>query len=129
MQRSGLFPDPAEGRIGILDGGRELMLRGQPVVYGYNEDVRAVRERAAEVVVGIQVPNHPAAAVVVDEDGERRRPGGGVDTYRNLSTRPAKGRVHYGVHRFDRQRKPYVATPDRFGVRIGRDGRHVLQLL
>ena len=58
-----LARDPARGGDGILDRGRKLVLRRQPVVDRNDDAARRVGERAADLVVALQVADHPAAAV------------------------------------------------------------------
>ncbi len=59
---------PAEGRRRILHRGGEAMLGRQPVVDREHVHAGVSREEAAGAVVGVEVADHPAAAVVVDEE-------------------------------------------------------------
>ncbi len=61
--------NPARGSDGILGGGRELVLRRQPVVDGDDDCARRVGERAADLVVAVEVADHPAPAMEEDERG------------------------------------------------------------
>jgi hypothetical protein len=51
------------------------VLGGHPVVDRDDDCAGGVAELAAEDVVGVEVADRPAAAVVVDERGKRARPG------------------------------------------------------
>ena len=58
--------DPACGRDGVVHGGRELVLGRQPVMHRNDDAARCVGQRAADLVVALQVADHPAAAVEED---------------------------------------------------------------
>ena len=68
----GVVGDPARGGDRILDGGGELVLGRQTVVDGHDDGGDGIGDRAADLVVALQVADHPAAAMEVDE--RRLRP-------------------------------------------------------
>ncbi len=79
-ERLGVRDRPLEGGEGVFDRRRERVLRRQPVAD--REDPAAGRrgEEPAHPVVHVEVADHPAAAVVVDEQrgrGRGRRNAGG----------------------------------------------------
>jgi len=61
------------------------MLRGLSVADGDDDAAGFVGQRAAGGVIGLDVGDHPATAVEVDQDGEWRGASGGVDADRNRS--------------------------------------------
>ena len=64
---AGVTGGPLQRRPCIVDSGGELVLGRQPVVDGDDDRGRRVGECAAELVVALQVADHPAAAVEVDQ--------------------------------------------------------------
>ncbi len=101
---------PGEGGGGVFDGGREGMLRRQSVVDRQHGRAGGRGEEATDAVVGLEVADHPAAAVEVEEEGGRavgrqppwqveagrKRPGVAWDLElfdpRHRDRRPARGR-------------------------------------
>ena len=69
--------DPVECGYAVVDGGRELVLRGQPVVDRHDRAPGAVGEDPTVGVVGVEIAEHPAATVEVYEraDGIGRAEG------------------------------------------------------
>src|SRR5207249_4786279 len=67
---------PARRGKSVVGGRRIAMLRREPVLDREDRAARRVRERTAEVVRDRDAPDHPAAAVEVDEEGKDpgRRP-------------------------------------------------------
>ena len=65
-QLGGVGAGPGEGGPGVLDRGREGMLGRQPVVDREHRRPGRGGEEAADAVVGVEVADHPAAAVEVD---------------------------------------------------------------
>src|SRR6201999_356517 len=70
----GVFARPRERRIGIVDRGRRWVLGGQPVIDRQHVNVGVAAGQPAQRVVGVQVTDRPAAAVV--EHQQRRWLGG-----------------------------------------------------
>ena len=54
--------------ITVLQGCRETVLRGQPVVHGHHRPPGEGRHVGADRVIAVDVPGHPAAAVEEEED-------------------------------------------------------------
>ncbi len=79
---------PEKGRVTIFRRGRVGMLRGEPVVHRDSDAWRPLRESEARVLFRIEVSEHPSAAVKIEEDGQRRLPGGRVDADRHGASRP-----------------------------------------
>ena len=63
----GVGQDPAGGGRGIGDGAGELHFRGQAVIHRHHAAAGGVGDGAAGLVVAVEVAQHPAAAVVVDQ--------------------------------------------------------------
>ena len=79
-----VFGNPTRCGVAILGGGGVGVLGRQPVVDRHHDGVRAVCQRAAEVVVGLEVADHPAAAVEEDHGRRRRwRAVGAIDAHRD----------------------------------------------
>ena len=68
---SSALDDVTERREGVLDGGGEGVLGGEPVVDAQHAGAGRPCKQPARLVVGIEVAGHPAAAVI--EDDHRRR--------------------------------------------------------
>jgi hypothetical protein len=66
-QPAGVGVRPPVGGEGVFGGRREGVLRGQAVVDREDVGAGVGGEEAAGPVVGVEVADHPAAAVVVDE--------------------------------------------------------------
>ena len=71
---AGVFVGPPKRRIGVVDRGGCRVLRRQPVIDRQHVHVGVAAGQPAQRIVGVQVADHPAAAVV--EDQQRRRLGG-----------------------------------------------------
>ena len=71
-ERLGVRARPRGRREGVLEAGRERMLGRQPVVDREYGVATLVGERPREVVVRLEVAEHPAAAVQEDEQPEAR---------------------------------------------------------
>ncbi len=65
---------PGHGPAGVVHGGRVRVLRGQPVVDRQDAEAAPVGERAAQVVVRVEVTEDPAAAVEPHEQAAAARP-------------------------------------------------------
>src|SRR3546814_2998375 len=63
-----LIPDPARGGEGVLHGGREPVLRPHAVVDGNHRPAGPVGQMPTDAVMGVDVADHPAAAMEIDED-------------------------------------------------------------
>jgi hypothetical protein len=88
----------------VVDRSGKAVLGTHPVVDRDDDRTGAVAELAAEDVVGVEVADRPAAAVVVDERGQRarlrRRSAGAerpVDAQRNRAVRAFAARVDHGA--------------------------------
>ena len=66
---------PSAKRPGVVDRGGEGVLGREPVVDREDRDAGVVGEQAAGAVVGVEVAEHPAAAVEVDEQRPAGPPG------------------------------------------------------
>src|ERR1700691_1364379 len=62
---------PLGGGVAVLDGGGKLMLGRKPVIQGYHHGSGPPRNCPADGVVRIQIAQYPAAAVEVQQAGER----------------------------------------------------------
>ena len=77
-QLGGVLGDPLQRGPAVVHAGRERVLRGQPVVDGHHDGLRADGVCAGDRVVGVEVAERKAAAVVEDDDrqvavlGDRR---------------------------------------------------------
>lgn len=60
---------PYKSRIGIFNRGRRRMLGSQPVVDRQYLDVGVATGQPAQRVMGVQVPERPAATVVKTSSG------------------------------------------------------------
>ena len=69
-KRSGVGVRPAGGGHGIVRAARERVLGRQAVVDAQHAMAAAVGQDAAEVVVGLEVAEHPAASVEEDQQAE-----------------------------------------------------------
>jgi len=54
-------------RVAIVEGGRERMFGGQPVINGDHQHLQSVGQLTADKVVGIQATHHPAATVHIKD--------------------------------------------------------------
>ena len=54
----------------VVEGGRELMLRSQPIVDAQHGLIAAVGEDATDVVMRVEIADHPSAAVEEDQQAE-----------------------------------------------------------
>ena len=66
----GVLRGPLRRRPRVVDGGRELRLRRQPVADVQHDRARRVGQRAADRVVRLVRAEQPAAAVEVDDEAE-----------------------------------------------------------
>ena len=69
---------PRQGALRVFDGSREGMLGGEPVVDRHHVRADVAAQQPAEPVVGVEVAEHEAAAVEVDEQGAASRAPGGA---------------------------------------------------
>lgn len=98
--------DMAEGRDAVVDRRGEGMFRRQAIIDGDHQAAALVGEPATGRIVGIEVADHEAAAVIVDQ--RRQRTGGGAErtvaAEADLATRPSEGavgdRADFGRRRF-----------------------------
>ena len=65
--------DPFRRGDRVIDGGGEFVLGREPVIDGNNDELTFIGQFAAHHVVGIEIADHPAAAV--KEHQARREPG------------------------------------------------------
>ena len=85
----------------IIDRGRKPVLRRQPVVDRNHARTTAVGKLPAERIVGIEIADHPAAAVVVDQRGQhgvRRHPHRPVEPQRDRTSRSRRHQVTHLGH-------------------------------
>ena len=108
--------DPARGRDGVVDGGRELVLGRQPVIDRNDDAARGVGERAADLVVALQVADHPAAAVEEDQGRLRLILAGALAAIQPQRDRPGRARS-------PRARRPRRRPRGRAAGRGGPRGR------
>lgn len=66
----GVGGDPEGGGLGVFDGGGEGIFGGESIIDGGDGDSGGVGDGAAEVVVGGEAADDPAAAVEIDERWE-----------------------------------------------------------
>ena len=62
---------PQKGVVAIFDGGRKAVLRRKAVIDGKNCGSGDIGQVGADDVVEIHVPPHPAATMVVDDQGQQ----------------------------------------------------------
>jgi hypothetical protein len=67
----GTLADPLQRGPAVLHCGGEGMFGGQPVADGHHDGFRADGVRAGDGVMGAQVAQREAAAVIEDDDGQR----------------------------------------------------------
>ena len=125
-QRGRVARRPLGGRIRVLDSGRPAVLGRQPVVDRDDHRRHGRRQGPAQRVVGVEGPDHPAAAVEEDHDRERRLPLGGVDPHRQLPGRPGHDPVGdrgHGHRRPVQGRGVLDVEVPRLGDRLAVQGR------
>ena len=76
---------PDRGGVAVLRRAGELGLRGQAVVNGHHHATRALAKVAGRGVGRVQVADHPAAAVVPDQNREGAGTFGRVDANGNVA--------------------------------------------
>ncbi len=86
---------PFERGPGVLDPGRERRLRCEPIVDRHDGGPRLLCELAANLVVGVEIADRVAAAVVVDEDALGT--GVAVDPYRDVTGRSGDRAIRYVI--------------------------------
>ena len=72
-QRGRLARQPDQRRVGILEGSGILALGREPVVDARHRAAGGIGDGAADAVVGVEVADDPAPAVIEDEGGEWTR--------------------------------------------------------
>ena len=97
-QRGRVARRPHGGRVGVLGGGRVRVLGRQPVVDRDDHRRHGRRQGPAQRVVGVEGPDHPAAAMEPDHDRERRLALGGVDPHRQVPGRTGHDPVGHRGH-------------------------------
>ncbi|SHY60497.1 Uncharacterised protein [Mycobacteroides abscessus subsp. abscessus] len=101
----------------VLRGGGCLVLGSQPIVHGQHRDTGIPTGLAARLVMGLQVTDHPAAAV------EEHQQGPGVIMYRLVvpdpdgAGRPGDGEVAHLPHRRAELQQPRL--PAHIGPVLG----------
>ena len=70
-KRCGVGERPVQGRTRVLDGGRERVLRGQPVIDGQHMRAAVAAQDAADAVVRLEIAVGEPTSVVVDEQRVR----------------------------------------------------------
>ena len=103
----GVGGDPFRGGDGVVDGGGKFVFGREPIVDGDDDQLAFMGELAADHVMGIEIADHPAAAV--KEHQARREAVGLAQRLRRVDARRDRA-----VRRGDRQRL------DRF--KLGRFG-------
>ena len=63
-----MLADPLQRGPAVVDAGWEGVFGGEPIVDRHHDGLRADRVRAGDRIVGFQVADRPAAAVVEDDD-------------------------------------------------------------
>ena len=63
--------DPCRRGDGVIDGGRKFMLGRQAIIDGDNDELTFVGQLAAHHIVGIEIADHPAAAMEKHQAGAR----------------------------------------------------------
>ena len=91
---SRVLAHPPRGRDGVLDGGWELVLRRESVVDRHDNAARRVGQRAAYLVVALQIADDPAPAVEVHE---RRLQGPFCGTHSAIKAKRDRTRRSHGL--------------------------------
>ena len=100
-ERGRVRAHPAQRREAVVDGGRKAVLRRQPVVHRDDDATGAQRQLPARHVVGVEVADRPAAAVVVDQHRQRfirLRAHRAHEPDRNRSMRPVSAQFAHFAH-------------------------------
>ena len=95
-----LLGDPLCGGVGVFSGGGIAVFGRQAVIDGDDGAADAVGQRAADGVVGVQVADDPAAAVVVDDGRQRGFGEHRVETDRDLAVGARDAHVGDVMDRF-----------------------------
>ncbi len=99
-QPGGVGHHPLGRRVGVLGGGRILVLRRLAVGDRDDDALGRVAEGAAGGLVDVEVGDHPAAAMEIDQHRERPVPLGGIDPGEDLAARrPGDQDVANPAHR------------------------------
>ena len=77
--------DMAEGRAAGLEGNRMPVFRRQRVIDRDDDDAACRRHPGAMVVMAVEVADDPAAAVVIDQPGQRSLARRAVDAQRDVA--------------------------------------------
>ena len=129
VPRFGVLEHPLIGREGIVVRGRELGLGSLAVFDARHDGVGLAGERHGGRLVGVEVGDHPAAAVDVDDHRQRpRRALGRVDADRLRSARRRVGHVLLGDLHGGHQRHRILALILEHG-HDGVSGRRLLARL
>ncbi len=121
-QRARPISHPGQDRPRVVQPGREAVLGRQAVVGRDHDGLHAVGQRAAQRVDAVQVAHDPAAAVQVEQRGERRARAGRIQGPHTLVD---AGAVPAGVRRVIPGPGPGVPAAGAPRVTPSLDGRHV----
>ncbi|MBP2018155.1 hypothetical protein J2Z79_001554 [Symbiobacterium terraclitae] len=99
-EAAGVLGHPGGRGVAVLGRRRELVLRGHPVVHRDHHRPGAVRQQGAGRVDRVRAADHPAAAVEVEEYGERPLARRRIDADGNRTCRARNRPVHQARHRF-----------------------------
>jgi hypothetical protein len=96
---AGVLGDVSCRAVGVVGSCRKFVLGREPIVHRYHDAARCIRETAAETIVRVEIADHKAAAVEVDEGRQICRERWAIHADRNLHWT----RDHAGIdlrHRF-----------------------------
>ena len=90
--------DPLQGGHDVVERARKACLGGQAIVDGEDRDAGFDGELGAQRVVAVEVAEHPAATMGVDQAGKLvvpRRREGPVEPHRQVAARPGDGAIDH----------------------------------
>src|SRR5581483_7078914 len=82
-----MLSNPLCRGIGSVERLWKFMFRGARIVHGHDQALGPIRQAAAEAIMRIQIAEHKAATMKVDQDRERAASFRGIDSDRNGSSR------------------------------------------
>ena len=115
----GVGRHPQQSRVGVLDRRRVLELGREPVVHRRDRAAGRVDDGPADAVVGVEVADHPAAAVVEDQHRMRADAGGLVHAHRDLAAGDRHAMIGHRGHLLERAERGGARAHGLAGFRRG----------